>query len=156
VGLNLRTTAQATIVDFSVVESGIRRQSTEGMSRGHAFARYVTETIFAVPTAEIVDHVVDGANDRGIDIIFIDHKNRIINLCTCKCIAKFEKSGKNFPGAEVDKIIAFVLDVLLKNERILDEANGFICSKVREIWSIFDEFEDYSNWFCIYSLINSH
>src|SRR5271163_2973883 len=110
-GPNLRATAQATIVDFSVVESGIRRQTTDGVSRGQAFARYITETIFAVPTAEINDHVVDGANDRGIDVIFIDHENKAINLCTCKCISKFEKSGKNFPGAEVDKIIAFVDDI---------------------------------------------
>jgi hypothetical protein len=141
--LKLRTSALATIVDFSLVESGIRKKTVDGTSRGLAFARYVTETIFGVATAEIDDHVVDGANDRGVDIVFVDHNNETINICSCKCVAKFEKSARNFPGAEVDKLIAFADDLMLKNENILNEANGFICAKVRDIWEIFESGESY-------------
>jgi hypothetical protein len=141
--LKLRTSATATIVDFSLVESGIRRKAVDGVHRGLAFARYVTEAIFGVAATEIDDHVVDGGNDRGIDIIFIDHNTETINLSSCKCVAKFEKSARNFPGAEVDKLIAFVDDLFLKNENILNEANGFICSKIRDIWEIFDNGENY-------------
>ena len=74
------TTVAANIIDFGVVETGIKERETDQVSRGLAFAKLVTETIFGVPTREVDDHIVDGGADRGIDIIYIDHNNRTINI----------------------------------------------------------------------------
>ena len=141
--LRLRTFSQPTLVDFAVVESGVQKQLTEGRTRGVAFARYVLSAVFNIPDSEIGDHLVDGASDRGIDIIFIDHSNRRINLCTCKCVAPFDKSARNFPGKEVDKILSLIDDVILKNEGVLVEANGFLAAKIREIWEVFESGDTY-------------
>ena len=141
--LRLRTLSQPTLVDFAVVESGVQKQLTEGRTRGVAFARYVLSAVFNIPDSEIGDHLVDGASDRGIDIIFIDHSNRRINLCTCKCVAAFDKSARNFPGKEVDKILSLIDDVILKNEGVLVEANGFLAAKIREIWEVFESGDTY-------------
>jgi hypothetical protein len=139
----LRAVAQPTLVDFAFVESGIRKHCVDGSSRGIAFARYVLGSIFQIAESEINDHIVDGGSDRGVDAIFIDHEHRLINICSCKSVAHFEKTSKNFPGKEVDKILSFVDDVLLKNEEILSEANGDLSARVREIWEIFEAGDAY-------------
>ncbi len=128
---------QPTIIDFGVVETGIKERETDTVSRSLAFAHLVTETIFGVPKDEIEDHIVDGGGDRGIDVIYIDHDNRIVNIGSCKTVLDFKNSHKFFPGQEIDKIISFVDDILLHRDDILDRCNERLSFKVREIWDIF-------------------
>lgn len=130
--------ATPTIVDFGVVESGIRARETSVVSRNIAFSCLVLETIFAVPRNEVLEHITDGGDDRGIDFILIDHRNRRINISTCKTVAHHRSMRRNFPGEEVDKIISFVDDVLTGRDELLNTCNGKLCAKVREIWDIFD------------------
>lgn len=132
-----------TIVDFGVVESSIRERETENVSRSVAFSILVLETVFSVPRPEVEEYIVDGFDDRGIDIVYIDHANRRINIGSCKCVLTYKNSGKNFPGDEVDKLISFVDDLLLLREDLLRTCNGSLCAKVREIWEIFSN-ETYS------------
>lgn len=134
----LVSTATATIIDFGVVESGIRERETHDVSRGLAFAKLVTETVFCVATPEIDEHIVDGGADRGIDIVYIDHNNKVINIGSCKTVIDFKNSKKFFPADEIDKIISFVDDILLRRDEIVDKCNGKLSAKIREIWEIFD------------------
>ncbi|MEX1154473.1 hypothetical protein, partial [Parvibaculum sp.] len=126
-----------TIIDFGVVESGIRERETDSVPRNRAFCKLVLETIFGVPGPEVEEYIVDGGGDRGIDIAYIDHANRRINLGSCKAVVNFRNSKKNFPGDEVDKISSFVDDLLLNREELLLTCNGALAAKVREIWEIF-------------------
>jgi hypothetical protein len=132
-----------TIVDFGVVESGIRERETGNVSRNIAFSVLVLETVFGVPRPEVDECIVDGGDDRGIDIVYIDHENRRINIGSCKTVLAFKNSKRNFPGDEVDKIISFIDDLLLSREDLLNSCNGSLCAKVREIWEIFSN-ETYS------------
>ncbi|WP_395447138.1 AIPR family protein [Aminobacter sp. UC22_36] len=126
-----------TIVDFGVVESGIRERETGNVSRNIAFSVLVLETVFGVPRPEVNECIVDGGDDRGIDIVYIDHESRRINIGSCKTVVSFKNSKRNFPGDEIDKIVSFVDDLLLFREELLNSCNGALCAKVREIWDIF-------------------
>jgi hypothetical protein len=131
----------ATLVDFSLVEREIQQRTVEGHDRGAAFARYVVESYFGLAATEVEEHIVDGGNDRGIDIIYIDTDRGVVNICSCKCVATFSKSQNNFPGAEIDKLITFMDDFLQKNEKIFEGANGSLCAKIRHLWSKFEDGE---------------
>lgn len=129
--------ATPTIVDFGVIESGIRARETNSVSRNIAFSCLVLETIFAVPPHEVLEHITDGGEDRGIDFVLIDHGNRRINIGSCKTVSHHRSMRKNFPGDEVDKIISFIDDLLLGREDLVNSCNGKLCAKIREIWEIF-------------------
>ncbi|WP_454849138.1 AIPR family protein [Rhizobium binxianense] len=127
----------ATIIDFGVVETGIKERETDKVPRGLAFAKLVTETIFCVPKDEVDEHIVDGGADRGIDIIYVDHNNKVINIGSCKTVLNYKNSHKFFPAEEIDKIISFVDDILLHRDEIVERCNGKLAAKIREIWDIF-------------------
>ncbi|MBA1140512.1 AIPR family protein [Mesorhizobium neociceri] len=128
-----------TILDFGVVESGIRERESVSVSRSDAFTRLALETVFGLPQPEVDEYIVDGFDDRGIDIVYIDHDNRVINIGSCKTVVSYKNSRKNFPGDEIDKIISFVEDLVLNREDMLKTCNGPLAAKVREIWDIFAE-----------------
>lgn len=133
-----------TIADFGVVEEKIRGCESaadvhlpENKRRSNAFSRLVLETFFHVPSAETDEHIVDGGNDRGIDLIYIDHSNRKINIGTCKAVSNFKNSRKSFPAEIVDSIISFINDIMLHRDEILESVNGALSLKIRQIWEIF-------------------
>ncbi|RWL77350.1 MAG: hypothetical protein EOR69_29475 [Mesorhizobium sp.] len=128
-----------TILDFGVVESGIRERESASVSRSNAFSRLALETVFGLPRSAVDEYIVDGFDDRGIDIVYIDHDNRVINIGSCKTVVSYKNSRKNFPGDAIDKIISFIDDLLLNREDMLKTCNGPLAAKVREIWDIFAE-----------------
>ncbi|QRM31343.1 AIPR family protein [Microvirga sp. VF16] len=130
-------TTKPTLLDFSVVEKGIKARSSDEINRGPAFVQYVVETVFHIPPEDAALHIVDGGQDRGVDIVYIDHENQMINICSCKAVAHFKKSHRCFPGDEIDKIVSFVDDLLFRREELLESVNGALAAKVREIWEIF-------------------
>lgn len=134
--------AKTTIVDFGLVESGITERTTETVSRSLAFTMLVAETIFDIPADELSDHVVDGGGDRGIDLVYIDHDNRRINIASCKTVSSFKNSQKFFPADEIDKIISFVDDLLTSREETFAACNPRLKAKAEEIWEVFGN-EDY-------------
>jgi hypothetical protein len=79
-----------TIADFGVVESGIREREANDVSRNHAFALLVLETIFGLERTSALEAIVDGGDDRGIDIVYIDHNNRTINIGSCKAVSSIK------------------------------------------------------------------
>jgi hypothetical protein len=138
------TKSKPTLVDYGLIESGIKTHCENGVGRGIAFANYVTQTIFGVPPDQVKDAVVDGGHDRGIDIIYIDESNRVINICSCKCVANFKKATHNFPGDEIDKIISFIDDLLFHRDEMLNSVNGALATKIREIWELVGSGEGYN------------
>lgn len=125
-----------TLLDFGVVERGITAHSNRNIPRERAFLHYVLASVFGIETSECAEHIVDGAADRGIDLVFIDHENRKINIGSCKTVASYKNSLRAFPGVEVDKIISFVDDLMFRREDIYENANGALISKINEIWEI--------------------
>ena len=135
--------SELTIQDYALVESKIKERITVDVPRSKAFSRYVLESFFHVPENDFAIHLLDGGNDRGADIIFIDHNEQTINICNCKCVTKFENSKKNFPGVEIDKIISLVSDIVRHNEDALRTSNVMLIGKIQEIWQIFEDGDPY-------------
>jgi hypothetical protein len=149
-------TSEPTLVDFALVESGIKRRLVNDDNRSKAFSKYVLEGHFDIAASDVDQHLVDGGNDRGIDFVYIDHERRIINIGNCKCVGSFNKAKKNFPGGEIDKIITFVSDLLGHNDEMLGTANGDLSAKIREIWDLYEngdlyktEMHLFSNQLCL-------
>src|SRR5262245_51276308 len=109
-----------TLLDYSSVEQGLKAREPFARSREHAFQKYVLESVFSVLPEDVDQHIVDGGNDRGIDIVYVDHTNKTVNFCSTKTVDGFARSLKNFPGKEVDKIISFIDDLLHVRDRLLE------------------------------------
>ncbi|MEQ9635809.1 MAG: AIPR family protein [Devosia marina] len=125
-----------TVIDFGVVESGIAEHGGETIGRSQAFTRLVLDTVFGVPLDEIDEHIVDGGADRGIDIVYIDHGKRRINIGSCKTVKSFRKSQNFFPAEEIDKLITFVDDVVFLRAETFSACNPKLRNKLDEIWEI--------------------
>lgn len=125
-----------TLLDFGLVERGISEHSGKTLPRERAFIHYVLSTIFGLDPSDCAEHIVDGAGDRGIDIIYIDHQSRQINIGSCKTVANYKNSLRSFPGTEIDKIISFMDDLMFHRDAIFNGANGSISIKIQEIWEI--------------------
>ena len=131
--------AKPTLLDFNLIEKGISERTTADTSRGAAFVRYVLATVFDLHSDDLDQHIVDGGQDRGIDIVYIDYENRVVNLGSCRTVAHFRNSHRTFPGEEIDKIVSIVDDILFRREEVLDQVNGALAAKIREIWAFFDK-----------------
>lgn len=125
-----------TLLDYGLVERGIAKHSNKGTPRERAFIHYVLNAVFGVEPAECAEHIVDGAGDRGVDLVFIDHSNRQINIGSCKTVAHYKNALRAFPGAEIDKVISFVDDLMFRRDSIFDSTNGILATKIQDIWEI--------------------
>ena len=125
-----------TLLDFGLIERGISEHSGKIIPRERAFVHYVLSTIFGVDPSDCGEHVVDGGGDRGIDIVYIDHYSRQINIGFCKTVASYKNSLRSFPGTEIDKIISFMDDLMFRRGTIFEGANGALTIKIQEIWEI--------------------
>ena len=126
------------LVDYSAVEAGVTAREPFALSREHAFQRYVLETVFDVLPDDVDQHIIDGGNDRGVDMIFIDHGNKVINICSTKTVSGFKQSQKNYPGKEVDKIISFVDELLNVSDILIDSASPALQNRIRLVWSVLE------------------
>lgn len=136
--LLIAASAKASLVDFGVIESRIEHFTQQDVPRNIAFAKLVLRDVFSVPESEIDHCIVDGGSDRGLDIVYVDHANKVINFGSCKCVTKYKKSQSNFPGEEVDKIISIVDDIVYRNEEALSAANGALSAHIRQIWELLE------------------
>ena len=136
-------TTKPTLLDYQAVERGISERIGLDVERSQAFARYVLEKTFLIDPLKVDDFIVDGGNDRGIDIAYIDEENRIINLGSCKTVGTYKKSLSTFPGSEIDKIISFVDDLIYRREVLLTSLNPALVIFVRRAWELLGS-EDYT------------
>ena len=139
--LSIVATSNASLADFGVIEARINQITDAATPRNIAFARLVLNDVFAVNGLDANNCIVDGGADRGIDIVFIDSDNKVINFCSCKCVSKYKNSRHNFPGDEVDKILSIMNDIFYRNEGVLDQVNGTLAAYIRQVWDIVEEGE---------------
>jgi hypothetical protein len=78
-------------------------------------------------------------HDRGIDALHIDdsEKPAIVHIFNFKYTGDEKKIGNHFPSGEIDKILSFVASVISGDEKISENINKPLFSKVEEIWALF-------------------
>lgn len=134
--------AQPTLIDWSTVNSRIEQYTSEFDydTRSQALAHVLLDALFPLTPEEISECITDGPNDRGVDAVLIQELNDgdRIDLFQVKCGESFEKAAKHFPAVEIDKLLAFISDVLAKKDSLRKTANPILWGKVQEIWEAFD------------------
>ena len=138
--------------DFSTI-----RTNVEAIKRDHsladnsiAFNYFALDLILNLQPDEIDDAITDthylasfgkdSGHDRGIDALYIESETSPpkIHFFNFKYTDKFEKVGNFFPATEIDKIISFLNSLMQRDERLKDDVNKILFSKVEEIWTIFE------------------
>ena len=101
-----------------------------------AFSHVVLEYVLGLDPEEIEDAITDGANDRGIDAVYVDDRNghNTIHLFQFKFAHTFIKAKRNFPSNEIDKLLSFCAEVLDQSQHLKKSCNHLLWSKVLEIW----------------------
>ena len=101
-----------------------------------AFSHVVLEYALGLDPEEIEDAITDGANDRGIDAVYVDDRDgrNTIHLFQFKFAKTFTKAKRNFPSNEIDKLLSFCADVLDQNQHLKKSCNPLLWAKVQEIW----------------------
>jgi AIPR protein len=140
--LRLIAPQNPTTLDFGVVEARIAAQSPFETERNRQFARYVCTDFFQISDSDIDNCITDGANDFGVDVIYIDYNNKIINICNLKTVSKYKNSLSNFPSSELDKIYTFLDVVMYRKEDVSEKANQKISSFIKLIWDLLEN----DNW----------
>jgi len=128
----------STKFDWNAVEDKIKsvlKETKNSVSRSSALTIIAMGSILDIALDEALDAVIDGGNDRGIDGIFIDDRDNRndVHLFQVKCVRDFEKSKNNFPSSEVDKVTAFVSDVLNADFKALKGVNPRLDIKIRDL-----------------------
>lgn len=124
----------ASILDWEVVESGLRGTGEE--DRARAFSICALQSILRVDQDEADDAITDGAQDLGIDAIHIQDSDKevTVRLFQFKCVEKFERSKKNFPSGEIDKPMGYIHRLLDKDKNLKRDCNQILWAKTQEIW----------------------
>lgn len=107
-------------------------------NRTEALSALAISTILEVGMDEGIDSITDGGNDRGVDALYIHdsdgHAN--VHIIQTKCVSTFERSKKNFPGGEVDKIATFVSDLTDADVNALKTVNPRLKEKIADALGI--------------------
>ncbi len=109
---------------------------------GSAFDRLSLKIILRLNEDEIEESLTDGANDCGIDAIYISEKT--IHFCNCKYGYDIDQTDKNFPGTEIEKLISTVSLIMQSNierssvndalwDKYLEIRNAFLEGSVNQI-----------------------
>lgn len=123
--------------DWNALDEKIKlvlQENADLNNRSKALTALAIATILDVDIEEAIDAVTDAGNDRGVDGLFIDDREsrNDIHLVQTKCVGKFENSKKNFPGAEVDKIVSFISDLLSEDTEALKSSNPQLKRKIAD------------------------
>lgn len=128
----------ATLLDWGNVDAAAARieKTLNLASRREAFSLLCLSSLLRVDFDEARGSVTDGAEDRGIDAVYLDERfgRRVIHLFQFKCHSKFSGSNRNFPSAEIDKLLSFIVDCFGQVEGFLDTCNALLRQKVLDIW----------------------
>lgn len=105
------------------------------LSNQQAFPILMVATILGLSDEDAMDAITDGPKDRGVDAIYVDDSaGNVIHIFQFKCADKFENSRKNFPSSEIDKLSAYVVDMLDMEKNLKQTCNPILWSKTQEIW----------------------
>ena len=110
-------------------------------SEQKAFPILMVFSLLMVSDEEAEDAITDGAKDRGVDAVFVDDRDgkNVIHVFQFKYVNTYENTKKNFPSAEIDKLVSFFDDLLDVNKSLEDTCNPILWNKVKEIWAALDK-----------------
>ena len=100
---------------------------------GEAFDYVALELILKLNEDDIQNSLTDGPYDGGIDAIYIE--GRRVHICSFKYTYDFEKTKRNFPGTEIDKIIS-TLSAFIEGSLSRGVVNDLVFEKYQEIKSL--------------------
>lgn len=133
----------ATFIDWSQLETKVSlyERIHDCDNKSVALAFVLLERLLDLSPEEVRDAITDGGNDRGVDAVFIDDRGEkdSVHIFQFKYTSKFDKANNNFPGAEIDKLLSFVADLLSKDVSMKDTCNPILWEKVQEIWALLEK-----------------
>jgi hypothetical protein len=94
-------------LDWATVEQALCSNGKADEPKTLKFQRLVLSKLFKISLLEADQQITDGGDDCGIDCFVIDYNDNKIHLISTKTVDSYEKANKNFPGAEVAKLIYF-------------------------------------------------
>ncbi|CAM2968651.1 AIPR family protein [Helicobacter burdigaliensis] len=135
--------------NFSVVNSYVQRIANElkekydkEIESGISFIFFILEYFFNLQEDEAKEAITDTSclklleqtsyDDNGVDAIFIDEENKVVNIVNCKYGVNFDKINKNFPSNELDKIYSFIDSLFHKDTNSIK--NEVLKIKCKEIF----------------------
>ncbi|MGD1907950.1 MAG: AIPR family protein [Leptolyngbyaceae cyanobacterium] len=122
----------ANLTSFGVLQQLVKT-TQDTLSLGHAgeaFDYVSLELILKLNEDDIENSLTDGPSDGGIDAIYIDGRN--VHICNFKYTYDFEKTKKNFPGTEIDKLISTLL-AFISGSLSREIVNELVFEKYSEI-----------------------
>ena len=142
----------ATYQDYSTIKSHVDRYAKDlNTDPVSAFYFIALNLILGLQDDEIEDSITDnnylvhmgdkGGHDRGIDALYIDETDSktVVHMFNFKYVGTFEKTSRNFPAGEIDKILNFLNSLMLKDCSLQQTVNPILYDKVKEIWNIFEK-----------------
>lgn len=111
------------------------------LDRTKALTAVAVSEILEIDLDEAIDAITDGGNDRGVDAMHIDDRDtkNEIHVFQTKCVGEFEKSKKNFPSSEIDKLTSFITDLTGHDTDALDGTNALLKAKISDALSVLNE-----------------
>ena len=132
-------------LDWSNLEEAICLSGNDNDSRCTRFQRLILEKLFNISKESADDFITDGGDDCGIDCFVIDESNAQIHLVSTKTIEAYENAHKNFPGAEIVKLISFVKDFVSRKDALLARCNPILRAKIVKLGA-------HGQWHCFHDL----
>lgn len=128
----------ATLLDWGNVDAAAAQieKNLNLETRREAFTLLCLASILRIDFDEARGSVTDGAEDRGVDAVYLDERfgRRVIHLFQFKCHSRFGSSGRNFPSTEIDKLLAFISDCFGQVDGFIGTCNPLLQQKVLDIW----------------------
>jgi hypothetical protein len=139
--------------DFSLINQFVVRANADHKlgSGSHGFYYVLLGTLFDLQDDEIDQSITDDsyavtkggspARDRGIDVIVIDEKidPPQVHLLNCRYVTNIKKTRSFFPSNEIDKVLAFLGELMARDNTLLRGTTTNLRAKVTEIWDLFDK-----------------
>jgi hypothetical protein len=129
------------ILHFRLIQSEIEKYKKENGidDASRAFLEFCIEKKLELDRDEIVDSIIDGSNDRGIDAIYIndDTESRpVVYLFQSKYYRSEDKFDRTLEGAALEKMQSAIENLILKSTKEVHAGNEFLMSKLRDIKSL--------------------
>lgn len=127
----------ATLLDWGNVEAALKLVEENHATRNEdAFGLLCLSAELRLDFDEARACLTDGANDRGIDAVYLDERasRRIVHLFQFKRRLSFNKGDRHFPSTEIDKVLGFLNDCFSQTKGFLDSCNPLLRQKVTDIW----------------------
>jgi len=127
----------------TILTSGLVKSEAEKFQKENAvstvqraFLEYVLEKRLDLDREEVLEAIIDGSHDRGIDAIHIDEESEnrpVVYLFQSKYYENEEKFDRALEGNALSKMQHAIESLILKKERQIHEGNIYLLSKLKDI-----------------------